>query len=86
VLLVTGAAARNMTEALVRAWTAMPEPKWVVAVGDCDAGSGPFAGGYAVEEGGVGAVLPLDLMVPGSPPAPALILEGLLALLEAQAD
>jgi Ni,Fe-hydrogenase III small subunit len=86
VLLVTGAAARNMTEALVRAYTAMPEPKWVVAVGDCAAGSGPFAGGYAVEEGGVGAVLPLDLMVPGSPPAPALILEGLLALLEAQAD
>ncbi|MFC7551082.1 hypothetical protein ACFQU7_00315 [Pseudoroseomonas wenyumeiae] len=41
VLLVTGAAARNMSEALARAWTATPEPKWVVAVGDCAGGTGP---------------------------------------------
>ncbi|EHM02214.1 NADH ubiquinone oxidoreductase, subunit [Acetobacteraceae bacterium AT-5844] len=85
VLVVTGPATRNMTEALQRAWEAMPEPKWVVAAGDCAAGSGPFQGGYAVEEGGVGAVLPLDLVIPGCPPQPSLVLEGLLALLEAQA-
>ncbi len=86
VLLVTGPATRNMTEALQRCWMAMPEPKWVVAVGDCAAGNGPFQGSYAVEDGGVGAVLPLDLMVPGCPPSPGLILEGLLALLEAQRE
>jgi Ni,Fe-hydrogenase III small subunit len=84
VLLVTGPATRNMTEALTRAWAATPEPKWVVAVGDCAAGAGPFEESYAVEPGGIGAVLPLDLMVPGNPPAPALILEGLLSLLQAQ--
>jgi Ni,Fe-hydrogenase III small subunit len=84
VLLVTGPATRNMSEALARAWAATPEPKWVVAVGDCAAGTGPFQGGYAVEDGGVHAVLPLDLVVPGCPPSPELVLEGLLALLAAQ--
>lgn len=85
VLLLTGPATRNMTEALQRCWAAMAEPRWVVVVGDCAAGAGPFEGGYALEQGGVGAVLPLDLVVPGCPPAPVLILEALLALLEAQA-
>jgi Ni,Fe-hydrogenase III small subunit len=85
VLLVTGPATRNMTEALQRTYAAMAEPKWVVAVGDCAGGNGVFQGGYALEDGGIGAVLPLDLVVPGCPPAPALVLEGLLALLEAQA-
>jgi Ni,Fe-hydrogenase III small subunit len=86
ILLVTGPATRNMTEALQRAWAAMPEPKWAMAVGDCAGGTGPFQGSYAVEDGGVNAVLPLDLVVPGCPPAPTLVLEGLLALLEAQAS
>jgi len=85
VLLVAGPATRNMTEALGRCWSAMAEPRWVVAVGDCAAGTGPFEGSYALEAGGVGAVLPLDLVVPGCPPAPTLILEALLALMEAQA-
>ncbi|MBO1073592.1 NADH-quinone oxidoreductase subunit B family protein [Roseomonas marmotae] len=84
-LLLAGSATRNMTEALTRAWNGMPAPKWAVAVGDCAAGAGPFEGSYALEEGGVGAAVPLDLMIPGCPPSPALILEGLLALLEAQA-
>jgi Ni,Fe-hydrogenase III small subunit len=85
VLLLAGAATRNMTEALARCWSAMAEPRWVVAVGDCAAGTGPLEGSYALEAGGAGAVLPLDLVVPGCPPSPTLILEALLALLEAQA-
>lgn len=84
VLLVTGPMARNMSEAVQRAHACMPEPGWVVAVGDCALDGGVFAGSYAVE-GGTAAVLPVDLLIPGCPPSPALLLEGLLTLLEAEA-
>ena len=84
VLLVTGPACRNMTEAMQRALDCMPDPNWVVAVGDCAVDGGVFKGSYAVE-GGAGAVLPVDLLIPGCPPSPAQVLEGLLALLEAEA-
>jgi Ni,Fe-hydrogenase III small subunit len=83
VLLVAGAVGRNMAEALERALSCMPEPRWVVAVGDCAADGGPFRGSYAVM-GGVADALPVDLVIPGSPPTPAQVLEGLLALLDAQ--
>lgn len=83
VLLATGPACRNMSEALARAHACMPEPKWVVAVGDCALDGGLFRDSYAVA-GGIGAVLPVDLVIPGCPPSPALVLEGLLALLAAQ--
>jgi len=81
VLLVTGPVTRNMREALERTWHATPEPRWVVAVGDCGADGGCFAGSYAVV-GGVSAVLPVDVHVPGCPPTPTALLRGLLALLE----
>lgn len=81
VLLVTGPVTKNMCEALQRTYTAMPYPKWVVAVGDCGADGGCFAGSYAVV-GGVSAVVPVDLHIPGCPPRPVEILKGLLALLE----
>src|SRR5258706_14585529 len=80
VLLVTGPVTRNMVEALRRTYEATPDPKWVVAVGDCGRDGGCFAGSYAVA-GGVGAVLPVDLHIPGCPPSPLQLLEGLLALL-----
>ena len=83
VLLVTGPVTRNMREALERTRVGAAEPCWVVAVGDCAVDGGVFKGSYAVE-GGVGQVLPVDLLIPGCPPGPAQILEGLLALLEAQ--
>jgi Ni,Fe-hydrogenase III small subunit len=83
VLLVTGPVTKNMREALERTWRATPEPRWVVAVGDCGADGGCFAGSYAVE-GGVSAVLPVDLTIRGCPPPPTAILRGLLALLERQ--
>jgi Ni,Fe-hydrogenase III small subunit len=85
VLLVTGPVTRNMAEALWRTWQATPDPKWVVAVGDCAAGGGLFAGSYAVT-GGVAEVVPVDLHIRGCPPRPADLLAGLLALLEAGAD
>jgi Ni,Fe-hydrogenase III small subunit len=80
VLLVTGPVTKNMREALERTYNATPDPKWVVAVGDCGRDGGCFAGSYAVA-GGVADVIPVDLHVPGCPPTPGAILGGLLALL-----
>jgi Ni,Fe-hydrogenase III small subunit len=79
VLMVTGPVTKNMREALVRTYNAMPEPKWVVAVGGCARDGGVFAGSYAVE-GGVKDVIPVDLHIPGCPPNPRRLLAGLLAL------
>jgi Ni,Fe-hydrogenase III small subunit len=81
VLLVTGPVTRNMKEALERTYAATPEPKWVVAVGDCARDGGCFAGSYAVV-GGVSEVVPVDLHIPGCPPTPIELLEGLLALID----
>jgi Ni,Fe-hydrogenase III small subunit len=81
VLLVTGPVTKNMREALARTYNATPDPKWVVALGDCAVDGGVFAGSYAVA-GGVSAVVPVDLHVRGCPPAPVEILKGLVALLE----
>ena len=83
VLLVTGPVTKNMREALERTYNATPDPKWVVAVGDCAADGGVFAGSYAVV-GGVGDVVPVDLRIRGCPPRPVQLLEGLLALLAAE--
>ena len=81
VLLVTGPVTTNMREALERTYQATPNPKWVVAVGDCGRDGGVFSGSYACV-GGVGAVLPVDLHIGGCPPSPISLLKGLLALLE----
>jgi Ni,Fe-hydrogenase III small subunit len=84
VLLVTGPVTKNMRMALERTYDATPNPKWVVALGDCARDGGCFAGSYAVV-GGVSAVVPVDLHIPGCPPPPLEILRGLLALLQATA-
>jgi Ni,Fe-hydrogenase III small subunit len=81
VLLVTGPVTKNMREALARTWHATPDPKWVVALGDCAADGGMFAASYACV-GGVSSVVPVDLHIRGCPPAPIDILKGLLALLD----
>jgi Ni,Fe-hydrogenase III small subunit len=81
VLTVTGSVTRNMREALERTYTATPEPKWVVAIGDCALNGGCFAGSYAVV-GGVSQAIPVDLHIPGCPPSPLNMLKGLLALLQ----
>ena len=81
VLLVTGPVTANMREALERTYQATPDPKWVVAVGECGLDGGVFAGSYACV-GGVSSVLPVDLHIRGCPPSPITLLEGLLALLD----
>jgi Ni,Fe-hydrogenase III small subunit len=84
VLLVTGPLTLNMQEALRRTFEATPDPKWVVAVGDCAIDGGVFKGSYAVA-GGVEAALTVDLVIRGCPPTPAQLLAGLRALVEAHA-
>ncbi|MBS1188591.1 MAG: hydrogenase [Rhodocyclaceae bacterium] len=81
VLLVTGPVTTNLRQALERTYQATPDPKWVVAVGDCARDGGVFAGSYACV-GGVSAALPVDLHISGCPPTPLALLQGLLALLE----
>ncbi len=84
ILLVTGPLTRNLRAALEQAWDATPEPKWVIAVGDCAVDGGVFKGSYAVL-GGTGNAVPVDLTIGGCPPPPARILAGLRTLLEANA-
>ena len=76
VLLVTGPLTRNLHEALARTWAATPDPKWVVAVGDCAVDGGVFKGSYAIGPSPV----PIDLTIAGCPPTPVDLLGGLLAL------
>jgi Ni,Fe-hydrogenase III small subunit len=84
VLLVTGPVSLNMKEALLRTIDATPQPRWVVAAGDCACTGGLFAGSYACA-GALESVVPVDLRIAGCPPTPLQLLEGLLALLEASA-
>jgi len=83
VLMVTGPVTRNMREALERTYRATPDPKWVIAIGDCAGDGGVFAGSYAVT-GGVSNVVPVDLHIGGCPPSPTAILKGLIALISGE--
>ena len=78
-LLVTGPVSRNMATALRRTYDAAPEPRLVVAVGDCGCDGGVFGESYA-SCGRVANVIPVDLAVPGCPPAPLEILRGILTV------
>ncbi|MHB8793221.1 MAG: NADH-quinone oxidoreductase subunit B family protein [Thermoleophilia bacterium] len=79
-LMVTGPVTRNMREALVRTYEAMPEPRIVVAVGDDAIDGGIFKGSYAVLDG-VHKVIPVDYQIPGDPPSPSRIIGSLLSIL-----
>src|SRR6478752_9237811 len=76
-LLVTGPVSRNMETALRRTYDAVPEPKLVVAIGDCGCTGGIFGESYA-SCGRVSNVIPVDVAVPGCPPTPLAIMQGIL--------
>jgi Ni,Fe-hydrogenase III small subunit/formate hydrogenlyase subunit 6/NADH:ubiquinone oxidoreductase subunit I len=78
-LLVTGPVTKNMELALRKTYAALPEPRIVIAVGSCAISGGPYAG-RPETLGGVPSLLPVDLFVPGCPPHPLTILDGLLRL------
>ena len=82
VLLVTGPVSRNMEQALLRTYDAVPHPKLVVAVGDCGCNGGIFGESYA-SRGAVANVLPVDVAVPGCPPAPLAILQAIVTAVTA---
>jgi Ni,Fe-hydrogenase III small subunit len=79
-LLVTGPVSKHMEIALKRTYDATPDPKLVVAVGDCGCTGGIFGESYA-SRGRVSNVIPVDVAVPGCPPSPTRILQGILAAL-----
>lgn len=78
-ILVTGPVSENMREALLKTWEAVPAPKLVIACGACAIGGGPFRDLPAVHNG-VQEIIPVDLFIPGCPPHPATIMDGLLRL------
>jgi Ni,Fe-hydrogenase III small subunit len=80
-LLVTGPVSRNMEVALRRTYDATPEPRLVVAVGDCGCTGGIFGESYA-SRGRVANVIPVDVALPGCPPAPQQIMQGILTAIE----
>lgn len=84
ILLITGVAARNMEYAVRATKEAMAEPHYTVAVGDCAVDGGVFKGSPAIL-GGADQLVTIDLLIGGCPPSPEAIIEGLLALLEANA-
>ncbi|HQU47538.1 MAG TPA: NADH-quinone oxidoreductase subunit B family protein [Casimicrobiaceae bacterium] len=82
-LLVTGPVSKHMAIALKRTYDATPEPKLVVAVGDCGCHGGIFGESYA-SLGAVSKVIPVDVEVPGCPPTPTALLQGILTAIRAR--
>ena len=80
-LLITGCVTNNMRLALQKTWDAVPEPKIVIAVGACAIAGGPFVGHPEINDG-ADSTVPVDLYIPGCPPHPLTILDGLLRLLD----
>ena len=79
-LLVTGGVSRHMATALMRTWQATPAPKWLIAMGDCAIDGGEFGTSYA-NMGGVDKILQPDVVIPGCPPTPEVILKAIHQLL-----
>jgi Ni,Fe-hydrogenase III small subunit len=80
ILLVTGAATKNLAKALKKTYDATPEPKIVIALGDCACGNGIFKDNYAGY--GVENIVPVDVYIPGCPPEPESIIEAILSFLD----
>ena len=79
VLIVAGTLTTKMAEPLIRLWEEMPEPKWVVAMGDCTCSGGRYKRSYSTIQG-IDRVLPVDVYVPGCPPRPEGLIYGMMKL------
>ncbi len=80
ILVVTGPVTRQVKDRLVRIYEQMPEPKYVIAIGTCALSGAPFDDSYNVS-GGIDTVIPVDAYVPGCPPKPEAIIDGLIKLI-----
>jgi NADH-quinone oxidoreductase subunit B len=80
-LLVSGTVTKKMAPTIVRLYNQIPEPKYVVAMGACASGGGPFKEGYSVVSG-IDRFIPVDVYIPGCPPTPQALLNGLIKLQE----
>ena len=78
-MLVAGTVTKKMVPAIIRLYNQMPEPKYVLAMGACASGGGPFKEGYNVVAG-IDKFLPVDVYVPGCPPTPQALINGLILL------
>ncbi len=78
-IIVAGPVTLKMKPVLERVWAQMPEPKWVLAMGNCATSGGPFKDGYSILPG-CDTVVPVDIYVPGCPPRPEALFHGLLEL------
>ena len=83
ILLVTGPVSRHMQTALLRTYHATPDPKWVIAVGECGACGGEFGVSYA-SCGAIANVIPVDVVIPGCPPSPLALMSGILGLMKSK--
>jgi NADH-quinone oxidoreductase subunit B len=79
VLIVAGTLTTKMAEPLIRLWEQMPEPKWVVAMGDCTCSGGRYKRSYSVVQG-IDRVMPVDVYIPGCPPRPEGLIYGMMKL------
>jgi NADH-quinone oxidoreductase subunit B len=80
-MIVSGTVTKKMIPTIVRLYNQMPEPRYVMAMGACASGGGPFKEGYSVVDG-IDKFLPVDVYVPGCPPTPQALINGLIALQE----
>jgi NADH-quinone oxidoreductase subunit B len=79
VMIVSGTVTKKMVPQIVRLYNQMPEPKYVIAMGACASGGGPFKEGYSVVSG-IDRYIPVDVYIPGCPPTPQALLNGLIAV------